>query len=568
MDLKMVYKKYWLIATWFAILYSALSIIILVIRTYHPMPWHDEWAVIRSVRAWDEGTPLLQLLFANHNEHRIFFPRLFYFVDFYYFGGRSIFTLLSNLLIVGLVAFLFYHLAKQKDKNSKIISLGAALLILGGHQASNFIWAFQIQWTLFCLFATLTFILFFYSAKENIPNKWPVSFIAICTAFIAGFCTASGTVLWVVILMFVALPRLGLSWVMRGIWAFAFVAYIVLYWHGLHLSGTGNDGFHQALIHPFRFLTYFITYLGGPISQFGLPSGIIGGICFLGLSSYRVKVFLRSDSSDYREWVCVAIIIFVWLNGGAVSIGRNSLGFGQAIESIYSTVVLLGYAATWILHCRQSATLSASIQRILLPTSTFILLAISFVGWWVLPYDYLPLPTLKSLAASAAATGAYSAPELKVVGFNVKDIADIEFLRRHGRSFFSDVGTLSVGRNIKDIFSQYRGECNGAVDSIELSNDKTYYTFKGWAYDYHNHIAPKTLLIVNEAGSVIGVGNSFELRPDVSAYTHNEIPDLKVGWKGFAKLDGQSVTVYAVVDNATRLCLVSGRLSLKTKTSQ
>src|SRR5690349_43713 len=57
----------------------------LVVHTYSPVLFGDQWELIRTL-VKSHGHPSLRDFWAQHNEHRIVTGRLFGFADFYFFG--------------------------------------------------------------------------------------------------------------------------------------------------------------------------------------------------------------------------------------------------------------------------------------------------------------------------------------------------------------------------------------------------------------------------------------------------------------------------------------------------
>ena len=72
--------------------------IVLVIISYSPAPYLDQWRML-DLFARHNGAISLSLLWLQFNEHRQFIPNLFYLADLYIAGGRNIFLLISIFLV-------------------------------------------------------------------------------------------------------------------------------------------------------------------------------------------------------------------------------------------------------------------------------------------------------------------------------------------------------------------------------------------------------------------------------------------------------------------------------------
>src|SRR5579871_1975243 len=75
---------------------SGIASAYLVLSTYSPLPFWDEWALVDRLATggWSVGW-----LFAQHNEHRIVTTKLAFLLDVHLFHGRQAF-LLALIFIV------------------------------------------------------------------------------------------------------------------------------------------------------------------------------------------------------------------------------------------------------------------------------------------------------------------------------------------------------------------------------------------------------------------------------------------------------------------------------------
>jgi hypothetical protein len=84
------------------------NIINLIINTYQPLPWVDEWNTISSFKNWKENGDLFNILIVPHNEHRMIFPKIIYFLDYLIFEGSAISTLAVSIFFFILISFFFF----------------------------------------------------------------------------------------------------------------------------------------------------------------------------------------------------------------------------------------------------------------------------------------------------------------------------------------------------------------------------------------------------------------------------------------------------------------------------
>lgn len=119
-----------------------ISTLFAITRSYSGMLFSDEWG--------GDPTPsvVLHNLFAQHNEHRIFIPRLFFLIDKYLFAGSNLFTLTANVAAQLCTAIILIGIAYREESAAPIrtawvigLSLG---LLFSGYQYENLFWGFQI----------------------------------------------------------------------------------------------------------------------------------------------------------------------------------------------------------------------------------------------------------------------------------------------------------------------------------------------------------------------------------------------------------------------------------------
>ena len=71
----------WVAVLWICVAALVLSTLLVVIRTYTPVPKWDYWSEVYWLKQYYAGQWHISDLWRQHNEHRIFFPRLFFLID-------------------------------------------------------------------------------------------------------------------------------------------------------------------------------------------------------------------------------------------------------------------------------------------------------------------------------------------------------------------------------------------------------------------------------------------------------------------------------------------------------
>ena len=110
-------------------IFACLSIIG-VLRSYSPIPRGDHWHGYLGFYA-DLLDGKYSVWFENFNEHRPILPRVLCWLDFRYFGGRFVFLIAANLVILCcVIAILIAYLRKLTDNKSTQFVIGAVICIM------------------------------------------------------------------------------------------------------------------------------------------------------------------------------------------------------------------------------------------------------------------------------------------------------------------------------------------------------------------------------------------------------------------------------------------------------
>ena len=117
-------------------------------------PFMDEWALVDIVEKTTSNTITFQDFFAQHNEHRIFFPRLIFIVFLLIFGWNTKYMMYFSVFLAILSFFYLYKIATYKHKIKSPVGLNhlpnilMCFLLFSLIQQENWLWGFQIAWFL------------------------------------------------------------------------------------------------------------------------------------------------------------------------------------------------------------------------------------------------------------------------------------------------------------------------------------------------------------------------------------------------------------------------------------
>ena len=315
-----------------------LFIGILVFKNGVDFPVVDEWDGAATLfEKMADGTLGFGDFFAQHNEHRIFFPRLIFFG----LGRLTHWNVQAELWVIWLLALLclfnIWQVARQTSSRHMFWLLFAASALLFSPLAvANFLWGFQIGFLLplTCITAGI------WAAYLRHPVNFLVAML-LCT--ICTFSIASGFSSWLVTapLLLFAQAQSSASRKWWIVWFSLFSLELLAYFWG-YKNPPNHPPPWWFLFHPLTASQYILLFVGGPFT-FGtnLPPDLLGlatGALLLVmlLIAGRYVWSKRSDRSllgDALPWLMLAMVTTT--SAILIMIGRAGFGPGQARASRY-----------------------------------------------------------------------------------------------------------------------------------------------------------------------------------------------------------------------------------------
>lgn len=303
---------------------------------------------------WDQpGLAQFDLahLVAQHNEHRILFPRLIFAADAIWFGGRNILNYWTILVCV-FASFLILLTTARRAGLRGIWLLWAAgfLLALSAWpiQVENFAWGFQTQ---FVGVFTAGLAAIVAICAPGVGAAGAVA--AMLLSGVAVYTMASGAAVPVVVLVLaIACGRPRGQIVAIGLWGAALV--------GLYLIGYASppqhSSFGDAAHHPIAIACHFLTQLGAPFGDVvgrmlkisrpaaAMAIGLAGALAFVGVG-FTILRETRDEPRARARLALVGMMGFLLMASGLIAVGRVRFGLDQAFSSRYATPVLLFWMA-------------------------------------------------------------------------------------------------------------------------------------------------------------------------------------------------------------------------------
>ncbi len=318
----------------------------LVLKLGVNVPFWDEWAFIPDLQKSAAGRFGLADLWAQHNEHRLFFPRLIFLpvAHFTHWNLRSemiVSLVLAAAIFVLVVALLRRTLSPYSRGLFLLSSVAVGWFVFSPVQYQNWLWGWQVQWFLSNL-AALGAIALLSSWPES-RRRWVGVACAIAAAVVASYSLASGLLVWMACLaVFVPKKRLRPY---LPVWLAAAGVTVGAYLVGYH-KPPQTPPLTALLHHPGAFIAYVLRYLGAPLFGNNGYSAFVGGAIvgiFVATTAFLAP---RAPEAFSRAVAWVALGFYAMLSAALTGIGRVGFGVDQSEASRYTTTSTLFLLAT------------------------------------------------------------------------------------------------------------------------------------------------------------------------------------------------------------------------------
>ena len=536
-----------------------VSTVTLVIRTYVPMPFHDEWDMMTKWVSWQrEAGSALGTFHHQHNEHRLVIPRLFFFSDLVLFQGRGGLNQITLIGLFSIYTFVLWRIVTRATSMTGwprlAVAGGLLVLMFSAMHLENLLWGFQIQFLAVFLFATLAF--------WCLPtHRGLLGGILLCAA--TTFTMSNGLLAWPIGLLI----GLRMQWTPRQmiLYVAAALASILFYFHDFSLNPGHADPF-VSLQSPALLLEYAALYLGHPLSlqENGLAT-VLGGLGLVLAIGLFIAFICDKNNRFFYSTASKALLATSWfVLGTAVLTAAGRLNFG--LEHATSGRYALPAVVFWI--CL--ATTLGSIG----PRNAIISLVLRQVAIFVMATALVS--ALYNQAGMLNKDRHWKAKQLAAASALISDVYDESALRwvypvpirvpklnedlaSMNLSFHSLPWADLPGRRISEYLDSLTvTHCRGHIDTVEeVDPGINGFRLRGWAMDIGSGTQPEIVIFSADDSKIVGIGFTGWPRPDVEKI-YPEVKDS--GWFGHARVSpGQHITAYALVEDGRSACRLKGQ---------
>jgi hypothetical protein len=322
----------------------------------------DQWVLIPLFVKYFNGRVTLQDLFAQHNEHRMFFPRIVMLA----IGGLTHYNNIAEmycswvfLCVVALAYALSTRRVLRPYGGTLLSLLPVIVLAYSLRQQEVLLFGIELQWTLGM--AGLLLAAFFLDGVEACR---PYLLWAAVAAIVSTFSFADGLLAWpigVVQLLWLHgfSPRerdRRNSWTVWT-WVGMGIAVYALYFIG-YTKPAQNPSLTYIFRHPIVAAQYFVVVVGGALGP-DLGTASIFGVLLTG-SYLVVLVLLARSRGEVRSSVPLSMSLFSLGAAALLTIGRAGFGPQEALTSRYALLTIPGVVGLY-LYVRISDRVTSSV---------------------------------------------------------------------------------------------------------------------------------------------------------------------------------------------------------------
>lgn len=332
------------------------ALTLMMILYWHiDVPYHDQWDLLPLLQAKINGTLTWKALFAPHNGHILFLPRVIMLalasLTHWNTQAEVLFSFCCMLACWYLLqVFTAQLLARTLSKSEQFC---LALLVFSWAQAQNWLWGWQLQipLALLCSLSGLVGLLL-------LRNAFTAFVIALIFGIAASLSFAGCLPYWIA-----AIPLL---WQRKKIlllpWLILCTVGAMLYLQLLHNKTLLSTNFHNLL----SLLNDILLVLGNVVGHYHPATATISAIAAL-------AVIASAIPQQTPKQFTVIFALFLFSAGAAllIAIGRGSMGSEQMLASRYSTLTLPLFVVVFAILRSNAVQWSKPLEALLLISCIF-----------------------------------------------------------------------------------------------------------------------------------------------------------------------------------------------------
>lgn len=316
-----------------------IYLVYLVVTFSVDLPYRDSWDLIPYIEKVhsDNLTPVD--LWAQHNEHRIFFPRIIMllYAELTHWDIKH--ATLINILLGALIFSSFAYLVRKTTQKKKTISLWIfpvlSLIIFSLNQWENWFHEWQMQ----IFLSVLLFLNWVIIMSSDNLNRLKF-FAATILAVISTYSFSNGLIIWPIGALLLVLKskfkRNNLSYLF--IWVASSIVIYISYF----------INYQRPLYHPpllaftkdlSGYVKYVLVYLGTPVAISDTNAALFFGFFGLFITSFAYLFIIKNKLTPFSTLVpYMCLTLYVILSALITGIGRAGISNNLVPTSRYATI--------------------------------------------------------------------------------------------------------------------------------------------------------------------------------------------------------------------------------------
>ena len=321
----------------------------MVARYAVDVPYWDQWEFVPLLEKSYHGQLTFHDLWAQHNEHRILFPKIIMLALARLTGWNIRCELAVNLILALGIFAVFIHQVKITGRKLGIAGLhwaipAISLIVFSISQYQNWLWGWQLQMLLNLLAVVGGIVLL-----ANDAFSWRRFAAAALLGMVATYSFANGAVFWPIGLVILPVVTAGKREKQPAMIAWLSVSVLTLWSYLYHYQKPEE---HPALNlifkMPVEYGSFVLKYVGGICAQYAGGStptdgdfALVFGLAATLALGWAGWMLVRKKIADFKT-LLPYFGMSLYSIGSALMTGVGRVGFGsnQAIYSRYCTMVV------------------------------------------------------------------------------------------------------------------------------------------------------------------------------------------------------------------------------------
>lgn len=307
------------------------------------MPYYDQWELVPLLEKVHAGTFSLGDVWAQHNEHRLVFPRLV-MLGLAHLTDWNIYAELATNLVLALFTWMILFMiirrssAQVHEGENNRVYMAMTLIVFSVSQWQNWFLGWQLQEFMNVLAIVIALGCLSWQTHTSLGVG-----LALMAGVVATYSFANGILIWPIGLGMLVLLRSARPYTFRreaGAWGLVGFVVIVSYLYG-YQTPPYHAPLRDALGQPRHVSLYFFAYLGQPLGNMSLYMALcMGAFGFLvWLVTLLQLVVCRVSLVALLPWIGMAL--YALGTAALTAVGRVDEGLEQALSSRYVTMANL-----------------------------------------------------------------------------------------------------------------------------------------------------------------------------------------------------------------------------------